>query len=501
MKQSPRVAIYQVFPDRFAIGRPPSGDPPLDHPFYRRPGHSLVGWGSPPVRPAHGRDHQGGNLDGIRERLGHLEHLGVDALYLTPIFEATSNHRYDLLDHHRVCPALGGEAAFERLARALAERGMGLVLDGVFNHVGRDHRWVVEGRHDLLRAGPSPGTPAAWRGHTSLAEVDVEATEVRAQLIDGPASAARHWLRRGATGWRLDCANDLGPRTCRRLTRAAAEEGAADGVIGEVMAFAADWTADGILDGVMNYYFRESVVAALAWPPRIPAVQLGENLAQLAARFPPSALLRSWNVLASHDVPRLKSALGPGPLAAERARLATLLMFAFPGVPLIYYGEELGLGGGEDPDNRGAMPWDRPELWDGATLAWHRQLIALRRQQPALLSGDHLPAPQPGRPELLVFGRKTAVPGQACYLVANLAAEPVEALVFIPCGQLYDGLPLVDLLAPADAPRLHPGRGSLEVRLPAFSALLLAPADDHPSGYRFFKPGPAAAGGALDRGG
>jgi len=461
-----RDLVYQVFVDRFAgpegrpLEAPPAGVDPWKH-------------------------HCGGTLDGITARLPHIVGLGADALYLTPIFRAPSNHKYDTASFDEVDPRFGGEGAFNRLAAACKEKKLGLILDGVFNHVGEEHAWFREARANagskraaFFRFQKHPDEYAKWRGFGHLPELDLSRPEVMAALFDGESSVARKWLRRGATGWRLDCANDIGLDACSRAAEAAWAERAPDGVVGEVMTWAEDWVADGRLDAVMNYWFRETVVGLVRG--EIPAEQAAYNLKRMAKRWRRSALLSSWNVLATHDTPRLASLV---PDATAR-RFCRALSFALPGTPLVYYGEEIGMEGGPDPDNRRPMIWDEAK-WDHALLKEIARLVSLRKKHPALRTGDHLPLPQPGSPKLLAFARTTERPEEVVLCVANASAEPLTARVFAPYSFLFDALPLRDLLE--SAPECQVSAGSFSITLPPWGVALYAPVDGTIPGYRFFR--------------
>jgi alpha-glucosidase len=349
-------------------------------------------------------------------------------------------------------------------ARAL---GLGLYLDGVFNHVGERHPWARDPRYV---------SGSVWRGHGHLPELRLESPRVREALFGARGVVAR-WTERGASGWRLDCANDLGREICGLAARAAADAGAQDGTIGELMSYPAGATGQGALDGVMNYWLR-SVALALA-SGRAPEAALQAALDRLAAEMAPEGLARSWNVLSTHDTPRLATALEG---AAARVRAALVLQVAYPGVPLVYYGEEVGMAGGADPANRAPMIWDEAR-WDQTRLALVRQLLRLRREEPALAHGGYLALPQPGT-GVVAFARTTARPDETIVYVGNARAEPTRARLFLPLAPLFDALPLHDLLSPFSA-RME--GGCLDVRLPAHGALLLRSRDDHPSGYRFFK--------------
>ncbi len=462
----PRVAIYQIFVDRFA-GK--DGDA-LSLPTTE----GAKAWLA----------HAGGHLEGIARRISHILELGCDALYLTPIFAADSNHKYDVSDYYAVDERFGGEKAFIRLASLCQEKGVGLILDGVFNHVGRRHPW-------FLRAQANPESREAeyflwlnhpdeyecWQGHRNLPELNLMHDDVLHDLFRADDAVLRTWLRKGATGWRLDCANDLGPRLCAEIAQIVEEEGAADGAIGEVMAYAEEFVRPGGLHGVMNYYFRATVLSLLKG--EILASQAAANFKRMARRYNYSALLRSWNVLATHDTPRLASLLPD----KKQQLLAWALAVAFPGVPYVYYGEEIGMNGGSDPHNRAPMAWDE-RLWDSNLLDWIKKLIALRRNSPALRSGGYEPLPQPAFPTILAFARTAPHPADTVVFLANTGEKPVDGRFFIPLSSMFDSLPLHDLLREDRQARME--SGSLRLALDSYDAAFLVPVDVKRPAYSFF---------------
>jgi len=417
-----------------------------------------------------------GGLDGVAAHLDHVAALGADAVYLTPIFAAPSPHKYDASDFDRVDPAFGGEAAFDRLVTACRARSLGLILDGVFNHVGEQHRWL--GEH------PDWFTGSDWRGFPTLRELDSASATVRRACCDVVA----RWTARGATGWRLDCANDLGVPFAGELARAARDAGAVDGVIGEVMAYGAGWArsaatggapdGDG-LDGVMNYWLRSASLALAS--SSAPADQLQHALDRLAAEADPHTLQRSWSLVGSHDTARLATALDDDD---ARIRLALALAFAYPGVPMIYYGDELGLHAAGDPDNRRPLP--PPSTWDAGRRSLVTTLCALRCSEPALASGRYVSLAQPGS-DVVAFARVTDDPRDTLLFVANATARPVARTLFVALPLMFDALPLHDLLDPSAPPRAM-SSGTLAVTLPPHGCALLRPRDAHAGGYRFFKP-------------
>jgi alpha-glucosidase len=397
-----------------------------------------------------------GGLDGVAERLEHIESLGADAIYLTPIFKAPSPHKYDTADFDAVDEGFGGEAAFERLVAAVKKRHLALILDGVFNHVGDHHRWSREKK--FLR-----GT--VWRGHSSLPELDLANPELREALFGDNGVIAR-WTKRGITGWRLDCANDLGPEICALAREAAKRAGASDGVIGELMGYPSDQSG---VDGVMNYWLRSCALLLASGA----AAQAQHGLDRLAQDLACAA--RSWNIISSHDTPRIATLLGAA--APQALALACL----YPGVPMIYYGEEIGMLGGADPLNRAPMIWDESG-WDRDRLEWVKRLLRIRRQEPAL-DGKYLGMPQPGT-NLVSFARVTQRASETLIFVANAGAERRTARILVPLPWMHDALPLDDLLG-GEGAKME--AGTISLTLPSHGVTLLKPRDDHPSGYRFWK--------------
>ena len=478
----PRNLIYQIFPDRYAA----DGGEPLPTEAARAASAEVAG--ADALAPW--KVHAGGTLNGVVDRLPHLEALGADCVYLTPVFEAPSNHKYDATSFDRVDPCFGGDAAFDRLAAACAGGGMGLVLDGVFNHVGDKHEWFasasgaggIESVHrPYFKWLESPGGYSSWRGHGHMPELDLSHGPVTDALWDADESVLLRWLRRGATGWRLDCANDLGLARCEAIMRAARSGRAPnpDGVVGEVMNYGEEWVAEGRLDGVMNYYFRETVLGLATGD--VPAAQAAHNLKRMARRFRYGALLRSWNMLGSHDTPRLRHII---PEFARRAFLMTLA-FVYPGIPVVYYGDEIGMEGGPDPDNRRPMVWDEA-MHERAMFMHVKSLAKTRKACAALREGDYVTMPQPGHPELLAFARTIpGRPAETVVVVANSSDRTVRARVFAPDSHLFDSLLMRDALGLSATSRMVSGR--FDIELQPWAVGLFSPDESLFPGYSFFR--------------
>jgi alpha-glucosidase len=428
--------------------------------------------------------HAGGTLRGIVRRLEHIRQLGADAIYLTPIFRAPSNHKYDVASYDEVDPRFGGDVAFDELVTECRKHGLGLILDGVFNHLGREHAWFRKALADAESPEARyflwldhPNEYECWQSHRTLPELNLEHPDVQEALITADTSVVRRWLRRGATGWRLDCANDLGPAMCRLITKTAEEEKACDGTIGEIMAYAEDFAQGNCLSGVMNYYFRSTVLALLSG--EIDAAQAAINLKRMVKSYDQKVLLCSWNILASHDTPRLAT-LFPN---REQRKLAFCLAFAFCGVPMVYYGEEIGLRGERDPDNRRPMIWDKTQ-WDEELLAFITQLARLRAQSRALRVGTYVSLPQPAFQTVLAFARVAEHPADTIIIFANASDQEVQGRFFTPITHLFDSLPLRDALQSNRTTNME--GGSLRLTLGPWDVAMLQPEDSRQPRYSFF---------------
>ncbi len=456
--------VYQIFVDRFEPGGPvpPQPERAAEEGTVRRP------FGADPDMPPTGKDLQGGTLAGIAQRLPHVCAL-ADALYLTPVCRAPSNHKYDAADFDAVDEHFGGEPALTSLLAATRTEGLDVFLDAVLNHVGERHPWARDPAYVRYLRGHG------WRGHGSLPEVDFAHPPARAELL----TLVGRMIARGAAGLRLDCANDLGTVFCGEIAAAIAQAGGRGGAIGELMAWPAPFLQGGALDGVMNYWLRNALETCGVNEAQIPVAQ--RSLDRLAAAVPLERLLRSWTILSSHDTRRLSDQVG---FDEARARLWLAVQFAYPGTPMIYYGEEVGMRGGDDPGCRGAMIWDEAR-WDLARLAHVQRLVELRRSLPALIEGDYVPLDVPRG--ILGFARTTGHVSDTIICVANPTGREVKVELPLPIPGFYGALPVVDLLG---GPTLESASSWVRVSLPPQGVCWLSPRDEHGSAYRFWKSHP-----------
>ncbi len=470
--------IYQIFPDRFY-----NSDPARSFPLPEKD-CMLKSWTEPVQIPPRGRDFYGGNLEGIRQKLPYLRDLGVTTLYLTPIFLARSNHKYDTEDYFQIDPQFGSLADFDRLRHETRAAGFRLLLDGVFNHTGEAHPWYNARRtyaepgafqttrsrfHSYFKQ--KDGQISFWRGHRFMPELNLRQKEVLQAMIEDEQSVVKFWLRRGIDGWRLDCANDLGLRLMGKIRNAMTEVNPDSYQVGEVMCFGADWVKGKRCDGVMNYYLGAVIRNFLKGVYTAGQIQTVMN--DLLEFFPYDKLLASWNMLTSHDKPRLRHIFKDD---MALIRLAGVLQFTLPGLPFIYYGEEIGMDGGPDPDNRRPMIWDESQ-WDMKMRQFFKKLITIRLQNIALRRGQFRMLYVNDAQRVLVFARwMEESPADFAIIAVNAGTQTQHSMFPVPISHSYDSLILADQLGPTRIPG-HDGAMTLDI--PALSAMIVTPTTEY----------------------
>lgn len=398
------AVVYQIFPDRFF----PGSGKGLTEDWYKVPEYEKDAKGN-----VTRWDFYGGTLEGIREKLPYLSSLGISAIYLNPIFKARSNHRYDTADYMKIDPRLGTDEDFTRLAEDAAKRGISLILDGVFSHTGADSVYFdIENRYgngayfnedspyrSWFRFDSSePSGYKCWWGVTDLPEVNEDDSSYR-EFICGENGVIKHWLRAGAKGFRLDVADELPDsfiKDIRRSLKAVSEENV---LIGEVWEDASNKVSHGEnrkylmgeeLDGVMNYPFRDMVLDFIDGSSS--GSNFDRRMRNLMENYPHENFMASLQLIGSHDRERALTLFGAEKdpkLAKDRLKLASALQYTCPGVPCIYYGDEAGLTGKRDPENRAGYPWGRE---DEDLIAHYRMLGLIYREHSALKGGDYISA-------------------------------------------------------------------------------------------------------------
>lgn len=425
------TVVYQIFVDRFYNGcegrflNPKPGslfhgswdDTPVY--IWNKTGDTILRW-----------DFFGGNLLGIIKKLTYLKELGVGALYLNPIFESPSNHKYDTADYKKIDSMFGDNLIFQELCKKAAKLGIRIILDGVFSHTGSDSIYFnKEGNYPGLGAYQSQDSPyfswyqfkeypenyKCWWGHGNLPEVNELDPSYLDFMVNDNDSVVKYWLKMGAKGWRLDVADELPDEFIKKLKAAMEQVDPESILIGEVWEDASNKMSYGQLreyfygdelDGVMNYPFRQILVNFILG--RFDALDVHLALMSLHENYPPFNFFNCLNLIGSHDLPRILTVLGEGPpekqlseaerekyrlgpdqrtLGLQRMRLITLFQMTFPGVPCIYYGDEVGMEGYSDPYNRGPFPWNNQNR---ELLAWYKKVIGLRNKHAVFRRGDWL---------------------------------------------------------------------------------------------------------------
>jgi len=464
--------FYQIFPDRFARSA-------------RLPDLGFEAWEAPPTH--HG--FKGGDLYGVLERIDYLQKIGITALYLNPVFASASNHRYHTYDYYHVDPLLGGDQALRLLLDEAHRRGMRVILDGVFNHASRGfwqfHHVLENGAGSPYKewfhfdpqrlsgerpwgAYPSKQEQEAieqegslkaigyqgWWNLPGLPKFNTETPAVRAFLFD----VAEHWMRFGIDGWRLDVPAEIDDdpfwREFRKRVRAINPEAY---IVGEIWHEAQRWLSGDQFDGVMNYLVTAAALSFFGNEqidmgvvnqagglqgrvhPGMDAHGFADEIDRLTNLYDPAITRSQLNLLDSHDMPRFLTCV-KGDVSA--LQLALLFLFTYPGAPCLFYGDEIGLDGGHDPDCRKAFPWN-DSLWNHDLQGYTKNIIALRKEHQTLRRGSFQREFADGRvyafsrqfqgEHLLVLFNADGTTRQAALAAETTSGQP--ALIFGPDPQ------------------------------------------------------------------
>ncbi len=460
------AVFYQIFPDRFHNGDPSIS--PQDG-AWSNDGHtvSLKSWDD---LPSHFRDNGsldffGGDLIGIEEKLDYLQDLGINALYLTPIFTSKSNHRYNIDDFYNVDAHLGGNQALIDLSNAMHARGMKLVLDITPNHTSNTGEWFTSAQADehspyadFYTFHQRPDDYVAWLGVRTLPKLNYASQKLRETMFSGDDSVFRHWLREpyNIDGWRLDVYNMTGRQGMLQLNKdvgqgirqAVKQENPDAYLFGEHFFDGTPHLQGDEMDATMNYHgFNIPLWRWLSGfdhpymkdQNRLPSETFDEQLRNFRAPLPWVIARMQFHQLGSHDTYRILNVVNHDKLLLK---LGTALLLAYVGVPCIYYGDEIGMEGGSDPDNRRPMIWDEAR-WDQDLRTYHQRLIELRKQTPAFVEGGYQTIHAEG--DVWAFMRGAY---EQQVLVVGYRGAGVDALqIPVVAGGLADGTRLKDLIS------------------------------------------------------
>ncbi len=495
-----RGMTYQIFPDRFRRKGIPDPSGIVGDRIVHKNWSDCPNFLPDENGEIKNRDFFGGNIAGIREKLPYLKSLGVKTIYFSPIFEAASNHRYDTADYTKVDPMFGTQEQFEAFCSEAGKLGIRVILDGVFNHTGYDSVYFnARGTYDSVGARQSRESPyygwydftnwpdsySSWWGVYTLPQVNESDPDYMDFIIENRDSVVRRWLRAGASGWRLDVADELPDKFIERLRHAAREEKRDAVIIGEVWEDASNKISYGRrrkyflgreLDGVMNYPFRDKLIGYLLGGA---SEEFAEAMEHLRENYPRRNFYNLMNSLGTHDTPRILTVLGAKPedwqndrrtrarlslpptrreLAKKLLKIGAAVLFAFPGSPCVYYGDEAGLEGYEDPFNRRGYPWGHE---DKELISWFSLLSNTRNSSEALQAGDirFLPCCSGA---VLAFER--ALGQDRAVIAANRGEELVRLEL-----EWKSGKP-VDVLS---GKSYRVARGKIQVALPPMTAALI----------------------------
>ncbi len=405
--------MYQIFPDRFYNG--------LENGSVLNPKkNSFIysNWYDKPIYIKDPRDYgilrwefYGGNLLGIIKKLNYLKELGINIIYLNPIFESPSNHRYDTSNYKSIDPMLGDEEIFKTLCQKAKEMGISIILDGVFSHTGSDSVYFNrEGNYEEIGAYQSQKSPYyswykfykfpnsydCWWGFGNMPNVNELDPSFQNYIIYDEDSVIKHWMKLGVKGWRLDVVDELPGAFVKAFKQEMKKVDEESILIGEVWEDASNKVSYGErrqyllgeeLDSTMNYPFRKILLDYFMG--NVDAEGTALAFMSLYENYPKQHFYSVMNLIGSHDIPRiltmLKRSDEESELAIRRLKLMVVFQMTFPGVPCVYYGDEVGVEGYEDPSNRSTYPWDMENI---ELLNWYKQLIQLRHDNDALKTGE-----------------------------------------------------------------------------------------------------------------
>lgn len=476
------MIVYQIFVDRFDYGKDYCFNSDKKEKEHLYPG-GLKKWDTKPRRGVlskedgcytHELEFWGGDLAGITKRISYLEELGVSILYLTPICLARTNHKYDTIDYFQIDPQFGTLDDLKKLVKTAHNSGIQVVMDCVFNHVGKTNPWFQEAlnnpdseyRDFFYFSEELPGGYKAWANVRNLPELNLENPALEKKIL----SVIAHYLKI-VDGIRLDVAFELGPKLLQKITRFAHKVKPGSFVIGEIWSYPGEWLKK--VDGIMNYNLRQLIIEYVQG--NMESLQFGRIIEKIVQDVGIKSLLQCWNILSSHDTMRIKN-LFPDD---ELRKIALLLQFSLPGKPMIYYGEELGMTGENDPANRGPMEWldeDGEQDW-----IFYETMISMHRENPALQHGDFVLLETKN---ILAFCRKTDIFKEFVLVVINAGKKPVQEVLAVPEYRLTNAAKLEDIITKMQYENMS---GFLKIRMQPRSFLVLTPVIKDKAGYNPYK--------------
>lgn len=454
-----KTVFYQIFPDRFANGDK-TNDPP-----------NAQAWDSAP----NGFSRFGGDVAGVRQHLPYIKDLGVSAVYFNPVFKSPSNHRYDAEDYKTIDPQFGTNAEFSALTQELKQQNIRTVMDFVFNHTATTFAAFADVRQKgenstfkdwyfiksfPLRIEENPNY-VAWNNYRSMPKLNLLNPATSDYMLD----LVNYWKREvPLAGLRLDVAGEVDMRFWRKLRTRVKNLDSQMWIVGEVWGDGSPWLQGDQWDSVMNYQFREACVQFFADGKTSPT-QFIKRLMQIHQSYLPQVSRNMMSLLSSHDTPRFLTLCGNN---TKLHQLAATVQFTWVGAPSIYYGEELGMQGGGDPDNRRGMEWDKATP-DNEMLRFYKKLIAIRNSSRALQAGAPSILLADDKTQTIVYAR--TLKNEAAIVVLNRSNAPQTVEFALPRNAAF-AHGFVEALGPK--PIKSDGKMRLQLA-PLSSAILLSP--------------------------
>lgn len=456
-----KSVFYQIFPDRFANGDK-SNDPVNVTPWDSEPTYS---------------NFTGGDLAGVSKNISYLKNLGISGIYFNPIFKSPSNHGYETTDYLSIEPRLGTNTQFIQLTSDLKKAGIRTVLDGVFNHTSTDFQQFADIRKNgkeskflnwfYINSFPvvrQPNPPyEAWAGYESMPKLNILNPETTNFIL----GASDYWINKaGIDGWRLDVANEIPMDFWRKFRTHIKSQNQDTWILGENWSDSSAWLQGDQWDSAMNYPFRGAILEHIAYG-KSNAHQFLDQLMDSYLLYGPQVSRNMFNSLGTHDTPRFLNQCNED---TALARMGAVALFAWPGVPCIYYGDELGMTGGVDPDNRRGMRWDL-NTDKNEFKSLYQRLISVRKNCKALQSGEPVPLLAENRIQVSAFART----GQNDFAIAvfNRSSDVQEVELDLKQLKAPTSTPLVDVVS--GKAMSFSGDTRLRLRLPAKSACLVVP--------------------------
>ncbi len=452
--------FYQIFPDRFNKGNQDT--------------HStrLQAWGSEPTH----KGFMGGDLLGIVQKFDYLLDLGINAIYLNPIFSSAANHRYHTNDYYKIDPTLGTMTDFKSLIKVAHTNNVKVILDGVFNHTGRGFFAF----NDVMENGPESRyldwyhvnnfplnaftegeaeNYRAWWNIKDLPKLNTDTKTVRKYLMD----VARFWIEQGADGWRLDVPSEIDDdefwEEFRSVVKTANPEAY---TVGEIWELDSRWVGEKQFDGLMHYPLRNAIFDLFV--KRQPIVEFANQIEGFIYTYPKENVFGMYLPLGSHDTRRIMNKFEG---SIEKIKLASIIQFSYPGAPAIYYGDEVGMDGGKDPDNRRSFSWNEND-WNEELRAHFKKIIEIRKNSGAIRRGDfkQIFVEEGGS----VYAYARVLDDEKVLIAIN--ASDSERIINIPVGELkwQDGLEVLNLLS---GERYGINEGIISLEIPPWGGMMI----------------------------